>query len=102
MDEISFFKVYHTDTNLTGIGSLPVPITTTFENVLKIAIEKRAQIIVKPSRGKFWYIKGFINAKSFEEIHQHIEINEQINYKNKSSLRLIKYIIPTDDKNIKI
>ena len=61
------------------------------ENVLKYAINKKASIIVKPSRGKYWYIKGINNKKSYEEIKNHIEENKNSKYKEKSKLWLLSY-----------
>ena len=63
-----------------------------FEKILEKTIEMRGHIIVTPSRGKYWYIKGINNKKSFEEIEEHIESNMKNNYKTRSNLWLINYI----------
>ena len=62
------------------------------KNVLKYAIEIKATIIVKPSRGKYWYIKGIKNNKSYEEIKSHLETNLHARYKVNSKTWLISYL----------
>ena len=96
MEKISLLKKYNTDTyGSWGIGSMKIKIdkglgfTTTFFDIIQMAIKMKASVIVKPSRGDYWYIKGFNNSKSFEEIQDHIELNNHNNYRNKSTLWLI-------------
>ena len=64
-----------------------------FEYVLNYAINKKAFLIVKPSRGKFWYIKGINKNKTYDEIKLHIENNLNSKYKPNSKTWLIKYNI---------
>ena len=52
----------------------------------------KATMIVKPSRGKFWYIKGTNNKKSLEQIKIHLETNLNSEYKIRSKTWLISYI----------
>jgi len=92
MENISLLRKYNTDIyGSWGIGHITKPITTSFEEVLQFAIEIHASVIVKPSRGNNWYIKGLNNSKSFVEIQNHVETNHHNNYRNKSNLWLINY-----------
>ena len=85
-------KIYNTDTfNSWGIGHITKPISWTFESVLTYAINIQAKVIVKPSRGKFWYIKGINNNKSYEDIKHHLETNVISRYKEQSTTWLISY-----------
>ena len=93
MEKISYLKKYNTDTfNSWGIGQEMISNDISFEKVFEKAIKMKAHIIVKPSRGKYWYIKGTNNKKSFREIEAHLESNLKNNYKKKSNLWLINYI----------
>ena len=88
MENLKSLKKYNTDINGSwGIGQETLPFR---KYVLNYAIEKKASIIVKPSRGKYWYIKG-INNKSYEEIEKHIQENKSSQYKDKSQLWLLSY-----------
>ena len=51
----------------------------------------KAQLIVRPSFGKYWYIKGINNKKTPDEIREHIESNLVSGYKKKSRCWLITY-----------
>ena len=93
METIKSLTIYNTDTfNSWGIGHITKPISLEFENILKCAIDMKANVIVKPSRGKFWYIKGTNNKKSYEQIKIHLETNLNSKYKNKSKTWLLSYI----------
>ena len=63
----------------------------TFHEILFIAINMKAHVIVKPSRGKYWYIKAYNNKKTIEEIKLHLEENDKNNYKNKTITKLLIY-----------
>jgi len=63
-----------------------------FEKILKCAIDMKATLIVKLSRGKFWYIKGTNDPKSYDQIKTHLETNLNSEYKNKSKTWLLYYI----------
>lgn len=94
METIKTLNTYNTDThNSWGIGQITKPIaTTSFEEVLKYAIEIKAKLIVKPSKkGKLWYIKGINNNKSYDEIKNHLEINLGQGYKMNSKSWLLSY-----------
>jgi hypothetical protein len=93
METIMSFNTYNTDVfNSWGIGSIKKPIEMDFYDILKDAIEIKATLIVKPSRGNFWYIKGINNTKSYEEIKTQLETNLNSKYKSKSRTWLISYI----------
>jgi hypothetical protein len=93
METIKSLNTYNTDTfNSWGIGHITKPVSLEFENILKCAIDIKATLIVKPSRGKFWYIKGINGNKSYEHIKTHLENNLNSGYKNKSKTWLISYI----------
>jgi len=92
MEKIIYMKKYRTDINGSwGIGHITVDINMSFKEVLEKAIEKKAFVIVKPSRGKYWYVKGINGNKTFEEIKEHIENNLKNDYRNKSQCWLINY-----------
>ena len=92
MEYINSLITYNTDTfNSWGIGQTTLQSSKSFEDVLKLAINMKAYIIVKPSRGKFWYIKGINKNKTYEEIKLHIESNLTAKYKPNSKIWLIKY-----------
>ena len=58
METINSLNTYNSDVfNSWGIGADTLDSSNSFEYVLKYAINKKAHLIVKPSRGKFWYIK---------------------------------------------
>jgi len=88
METIDTLNTYDTDIfNSWGIGQTTKPITYSFENVLKYANNIKAKVIVKTSTGKFWYIKGINNHKSYQEIKCHLENNLKSGYKpNKQNL----------------
>ena len=92
MDKLKSFINFQTDINGSwGIGQTTKPITLSFQKALDYAISKKAYALVKPSRGKFWYIKGINNNKSYNEIKEHIENNLNNNYKPKSNIWLLEY-----------
>ena len=92
MENITSIVKYETDSeNSWGIGQETQPISQTFDEVLKYAISIKANLIVKPSFGKYWYIKGINNKKTTEEIKEHIEQNLLNSYKKKSKCWLITY-----------
>ena len=85
-------NTYNTDTyNSWGIGHTTKPISWTFENVLNYTIGIKANVIVKPSKGKYWYIKGINNNKTYEDIKNHLETNLNSGYKENSRTWLISY-----------
>ena len=92
MESINSLLTYNTDTfNSWGLGCSTLQISNSFDDVLKYTINIKGNVIVKPSRGKFWYIKGINKNKSYEEIKLHIENNLISKYKPKSKIWLIKY-----------
>ena len=92
METIKTLNTYNTDThNSWGIGQITKPISNSFEEVLKEAIKIKAKLIVKPYRGKFWYIKGINNNKPYDEIKSHLEINLGQEYKKNSKSWLLSY-----------
>ena len=94
MESINSLITYNTDTyNSWGIGQTTLESSNSFEYVLNYAINMKAHLIVKPSRGKFWYIKGINKNKTYEEIKLHIESNLTSKYKPNSKTWLIKYNI---------
>jgi len=91
-DDNSTWTTYNTDTfGSWGIGYTTLPSSDLFEDVLQFAKNKKAYAIVKPSRGKFWYIKGINKNKTYEAIKLHIESNLTAKYKPNSKIWLIKY-----------
>jgi len=93
METIKSLTIYNTDMfNSLGIGQITKPISLEFEDILKFAISIKASMIVKPSRGKFWYIKGTNDKKSYDQIKTHLETNLNSEYKNKSKTWLLSYI----------
>ncbi len=93
METIMSLNTYNTDTyNSWGIGQTTKSISWTFENVLKYTIGIKANVIVKPSKGKYWYIKGINNNKTYEDIKIHLETNINSGYKENSRTWLISYL----------
>ncbi len=93
MEEIKYLKRYNTDTfGPWSLQNFTLDINTPFEEVLKFTIIKKAHLIIKPSRGNYWYIKGMKETSKFSQIEYHIENNQQNKYKPKSTLWLIDYI----------
>jgi len=93
MESINTLNTYNTDCfNSWGIGQTRKPIIWSFENVLEYAVGIKANLIVKPSRGKFWYIKGTNNNKSYQEIKNHLESNLNSKYKENSKSWLLDYL----------
>ena len=83
--------VYNTDVMGTwGIGQKKIQ-TDNFIEALNFAFKLKANVIVKPSRGDYYYIKGTNNTKSYLEIELHILNNRNNNYKPKSQTWLINY-----------
>ena len=94
MESINSLITYNTDIyNAWGIGQTTLESSNSFEYVLNYAINIKAHLIVKPSRGKLWYIKGINKNKTYEEIKLHIENNLSSDYKPNSKTWLIKYNI---------
>lgn len=94
MESINSLIPYNTDTyNSWGIEQITLESPNSFKYVLNYAINMKAHLIVKPSRGKFWYIKGINKNKTYEEIKLHIENNLSSDYKPNSKTLLIKYNI---------
>ena len=91
METIRSLNTYKTDTDVSwGLGGVSRPSDWSYSQVLDDAIGMNAKVIVKPSRGN-WYIKGINNNKSYDEIKDHLKINEKRGYKNKSLTRLLSY-----------
>ncbi len=91
MENIRSLNTYNTDTHSSwGIGQITKPSTWTFEDVLRYAIEIKANIIVKPSKG-MWYIKGINSKKSYEDIKSHLKKNVNSKYKKNSITWLLSY-----------
>ena len=93
MGTIKTLSTYNTDVcNSWGMRQDTKPITCTFEEVLKFAISEKAKLIVKPSRGKFWYIKGLNTTKTYTEIKYQLDINIISKYKENSKTWLLDYV----------
>ena len=85
-------RIYETDIMGTwGIGEARIETDNIYEALNK-AFSLKANVIVKPSRGKFYYIKGINNKKSYMQIELHVKNNEISEYKKNSRLWLINYI----------
>lgn len=83
--------VYNTDVmGSWGIGERSIE-TDNFIEALNFAFNLKANVIVKPSRGRFYYIKGTNNNKSYIQIELHVLNNQNNGYKPNSSLWLINY-----------
>jgi hypothetical protein len=86
------FEEYHTGYMCRGIGQIAFPKeNNTFEDAKNKALEEGAKIIVQPSRGKYWYIKGLPNKKykPIDEIRDELTKNVQYNFKPGSTTWLI-------------
>ncbi len=84
--------VYNTDVmGSWGIGEKKIE-TENFIEALNFAFSLNANVVVKPSRGRFYYIKGTNNNKSYMQIELHVRNNQNNGYKKNSNLWLINYI----------
>ena len=69
MESISSLVVYNTDTfNFWGIGQTYLDSSNDFDYVIKYAIKMKANVIVKPSRGKFGILKDLIKIKHMKKL----------------------------------
>jgi len=92
MDKVTFYKKYNTDTfGSWDLTTHTLDIYTTFNNVLQFALDMQANLIIKPSRGKFWYIKKLKDNLNINNLEEHINNNQINNFKPNSTLWLIKY-----------
>ena len=92
MESISSIITYPTDTSGSwSIGQEQLPISQPFLDVLLYAISIQAKVIVKTSRGKYWYIKGINNNKPYSVIKSQLEENQQSQYRPRSRSWLISY-----------
>ena len=92
MDQVIFFKQYNTDTfGSLNLTTKTLDINTTFNDVIKFALDIQANLIVKPSRGNFWYIKKLNEPIQVNNLEEHINTNQINNFKPKTTLWLIKY-----------
>lgn len=91
--ELDSIMTYNTDLNGSwGVGERRfLKQYYTYHEILFKAINMKAHVIVKPSRGKYWYIKAYNNKKTIEEIKLHLEENDKNNYKNKTITKLLTY-----------
>ena len=86
------FEEYHTDYTCSGIGQIVFPKEgNTFQDAKNKALKEGAKMIVQPSRGKYWYIKGLPNKKYIhvDEIRNELNTNVKNNFKPRSSTWLI-------------
>lgn len=91
METISSLNTFNTDTiGLLGLSQISLPSETEFIDILNQAISMKAALIVKPSKG-MWYIKGYNNNKSYEELKLHLENNIKSGYKKNSKTWLLSY-----------
>ena len=84
--------VYETDTQGSwGLGQTKVdmPLSGDVSEVFALAQQLGGRLVVKPSRGKYLYIKGFNMNKSYCDIIEHLRDNVAIGYKPKSRTYLL-------------
>lgn len=94
-DKIQSLNRYNTDIE-SGLDQIMIPITNSFENIFLEAINKKANIIVKPT-GNNWYIKGIKKKVNFEELKIKIEENQSKKYRSNTKLWLLSY---SEDLNL--
>lgn len=90
MENLRSLSFHNTDI-FKSKGQIQQSIIFSFEDILKIAIEHKAKVIVKPSRSKYWYIKEINSDKSYEDIKNELINNEKLKYKVNTKLWLISY-----------
>ena len=92
MENLRTLIRYNTDTyGSWDIGQEILPSTMSLVDVLTYATYKQAIVIVKPSRGKYWYIKGINGNRSYNDVKAHVECNVNNKYHEKSTLWLLSY-----------
>lgn len=75
-------EMFKTDTfGSWGLGSIKVSRIVPFEKVKQYAKEINACLLVVPSRGKFYYLKGFNGKKTYYQIKTHLIENQNNGYK---------------------
>ena len=84
--------IYETDTNGSwGLGQVKVaePISGDVTEIFQEAKRIGGRLVVIPSRGNYWYIKGFNMNKSYCDIIEHLRENVKNGYKPKSRTYLL-------------
>jgi hypothetical protein len=85
MDDYRKREAYETDTMSSfGLRQFPVSRDRPYPEVEKIAKDMNYCLIVRPSRGKYYYLKGFNGEKSYKEIKNHLLENVASRYKHHS------------------
>lgn len=98
--EISSILTYNTDSAICDLGGeIVFRKTNPFMTVLKKAVELQAHIIVRSSyicheRPGQYYIKGYKNKKTYDEIKQCLDDNLRDNKYTKVKTWLIQYEKP--------
>jgi hypothetical protein len=90
-------KHYNGDSGDRDLKAVSYPLTYTFIQILNIAYEIKAPLIVKTSyvseaKPGAWYIKGN-SETNYEEIKTRIEENVDRNWRTCRDCYLIKYIL---------
>ena len=82
MDDYRKREAYETDTMSSfGLREKRVSRDKPYPEVEKEAKRINACLIVRPSRGKYYYLKGFNGEKSYKEIKNHLLENVASRYK---------------------
>jgi len=82
MDDYRKREAYETDTMSSfGLRQFPVSRDIPYPEVEKIAKDMNACLIVRPSRGKYYYLKGFCGNKNYNQIKNHLLNNVASRYK---------------------
>jgi len=87
---------YNSDSGDRDMKEKNYPLTYTFIQILNMAYERKAPLIVKTSymseeRPGAWYIKGNIDS-DYDEIKKRIEENVQRDWRTCRDCYLIKYL----------
>ena len=85
MDDYRQRKAYKTDTMSSfGLKEKRVSRDIPYHQVERIAKRMNACLIVRPSRGKYYYLKGFCGSKTHSQIKNHLLENVASKYKHHS------------------
>ena len=96
MESIKYLKKYYTCAfDFWAFTGSSLPITTDFGEVLRVAAENKANVIIRPFRGKYYYLKAFDDISAFDELEERIiKSSDQVkkyNLHSQSILTLLDY-----------
>ena len=103
MESIKYLKKYKTSVfDFWALSGSSLPISTDFGEVLKVASDKKVNAIIKPFRGKYYYLKTFDDIHSFDELEHRIVKSSSFVEKNNLHSQSILILINYDSSSSKL